>query len=317
MEVIDILDDVKDDIKKFIDQYKDWVVIIWWATATWKSKLSILLSDIFPVEIISADSRQIYKYMDIWTDKVPQEFQQKIKHHQIDIVNPDQLYTAGQWQKDTEKIITDIQSRWNIPMIVWWTWLYIDSIYKNFSMPEVEPDFEYRNKLMEMENQNPWILYKILQEKDPDEAMKINYNSMRFIVRALEVFEKIWKPKSTLVQNSSPKWPLLMLWLRREKEDTNKRINKRVKEMFEQWLVDEVKNIIDMWYSKDLQSMTWIWYKEVINYIDWKCSKDDAFERLKINTRQFWKRQRTWFRRYIADANMSPKDNVTYKLYNL
>ena len=147
MEVEDIVLGVRDYCQQFLDKFSDWTIIIRWATATWKSKLSLLLSDFFDVEIISADSRQIFRGMDIWTDKVPLVRREKIPHNQIDIVNPDEIYTAGQWKFDVENEVEEILWHKKHPIIVWWTGLYIDTIYKNFQMPECAPNYEYRDEL--------------------------------------------------------------------------------------------------------------------------------------------------------------------------
>lgn len=317
MEVKDIFLDVLDKVKKFREENENWIVIIRWPTATGKTNLSLMLAEKLPSEIISADSRQIYKYMDIWTDKVSIDWRNKIPHRQIDIVEPDQLYTAWQWKKDTENIIEKILKQNKLPIIVWWTWLYIDTIYKNFEMPNVEPDFELREKLYNLEKNNPWILYKTLQEVDPLEAQKLHPNTLRYIVRALEIYYKTWKPKSALIRERPVKQPILMIWLRREKEDTNKRINKRIKEQIENWLIEEVKRLLDKWYSENLQSMQWLWYKEIVWYLKWYYDLDKAIEILKRNTHRYAKRQRTWFRRYIAESKVSPRENVKYLFYNL
>ena len=317
MEPQDIFEDVLINIKKFKDKNPNWIVIIRWPTATGKTNLSLMLAEKLPSEIISADSRQIYKYMDIWTDKVSKKWREKIPHRQIDIVEPDQLYTAWEWKKDTEDLITKILSKNKLPIIVWWTGLYIDTIYKNFDMPDVAPDFQLREKLYKLEEENPWILYKKLQEVDPQEAQKLHPNTLRYIVRALEIYYKTWKPKSELAKQRPVKWPILMIWLRREKEDTNRRINKRIKEQIKMWLVDEVKWLLDQWYSPDLQSMQWLGYKEIVWYLQWKYDLDKAIEILKRNTHRYAKRQRTWFRRYIAESKVAPRENVEYRLYNL
>ncbi len=317
MEVTDIFPNVLEKVRDFADRNPKGVIIIRWPTATWKTDLSIKLAEKLPSEIISADSRQIYKYMDIWTDKVSKEIRERIPHFQIDIVDPSQLYTAWERKKDTENIISNIHSRWKIPIIVWGTWLYIDTIYKNFDMPDVEPDFSLREKLYKEEEKNPWILYKKLQEVDPLEAQKLHPNTLRYIVRALEIYYKTWKPKSELARQRPVKWPLLMIWLRREKEDTNKRINKRIKKQIEMWLVDEVKWLLDQWYSPDLQSMQWLWYKEIVWYLQGRYDLEKAVEILKRNTHRYAKRQRTWFRRYIAESKQAPRQNVEYLFYNL
>ncbi len=307
----------KEIIQDFISQSPNWIVIIRWATATWKSKLSIKLANFFDVEIISSDSRQIFKEMDIWTDKVSKEILSKIPHHQIDIVWPQESYTAWQRQKDVKKQIKEIQSRWKLPMIVWWTWLYIDTIYKNFQMPEIGPDFEFRKKMFDMEEKNPWFLHKELEKIDPDEAKKIHPKSTRYLVRALEIFHSSGKTKTESFLEKEVDQPILMIWIRRWKDETNELINTRIKEMIKWWLVDEVKLLLDKWYSPNLQSMQWIGYKEVIWYLEWKYDINEMEHLLQQNTQRLAKRQRTRFRRYIADWEKNPKKNVTYKVWYL
>ena len=314
MEIEDIVFDVRDCCQNFLENFSDWTIIIRWATATWKSKLSLLLSDFFPVEIISADSRQIFRGMDIWTDKVPLEYREKIPHYQIDIVNPDETYTAWQRKYDVENEVEEILSHKKHPIIVWWTWLYIDTIYKNFQMPECAPNYEYRKQLQEKEDSESWYVYKLLQEIDPEEASKLHPNATRYIIRALEIYHETWKTKTELFLHQQVKHPLLMLWLWREKEETNMRINARIKEMLKIWLVDEVKWLLDKWYSSDLQSMQWIGYKEVVEYIQWEYDYDTMEEFLRKNTHYLAKKQRTRFRRYIAEWIQSPRDNVQYKV---
>ena len=317
MEVNDILLEVKDRCQRFLEQFDDWTIIIRWATATWKSKLSLLLSDFFHIEIISADSRQIFRWMDIWTDKVPLQRREKIPHHQIDIVNPDETYTAWQWKFDVENEVEEIIWRWKTPIIVWWTWLYIDTIYKNFQMPECPPNYEYRDELQKKEDSEPGYVYKLLKQIDPDEANKLHPNATRYIIRALEIYHETGKTKTDLFLHQPVRHPLLMLWLWREKEETNMRINARIKEMLKNWLVDEVKWLLDQWYSPSLQSMQGIGYKEVVSYIQWEYDYDSMEECLRKNTHYLAKKQRTWFRRYIAEWLQTPRENVEYEVYHL
>ena len=317
MEIEDVVSNVRNWCQDFLEKFSDWTIIIRWATATWKSKLSLLLSDFFSTEIISADSRQIFRGMDIWTDKVPLEYREKIPHYQIDIVNPDETYTAWQWKYDVENEVEEILWHKKHPIIVWWTWLYIDTIYKNFQMPECAPNYEYRKQLQEKEDSEPGYVYKLLQEIDSEEAGKLHPNATRYIIRALEIYHETWKTKTELFLHQPVKHPLLMIGLWREKEETNIRINARIKEMLKSWLVDEVKWLLDKWYSSDLQSMQWIWYKEVVWYIQWKYDYDEMEELLRKNTHYLAKKQRTWFRRYIAEGIQTPRDRVEYKVYYL
>ena len=317
MEISDILSNAKNDCQKFLDKNPDWTIIIRWATATWKSKLSLLLSEFLPIEIISADSRQIFRWMDIWTDKVSMERREKVPHYQIDIVDPDETYTAWQWKFDVENEIEEIIWHWKTPIIVWWTWLYIDTIYKNFQMPECPPNYEYRENLQKKEDSEPGYVYKLLTQIDPEEAKKLHPNATRYIIRALEIHHETWKTKTELFLHQPVTHPLLMIWLWREKEETNMRINARIKEMLKSWLIDEVKWLLEKWYSPSLQSMQWIGYKEVIGYIQWNYDYDEMEELLRKNTHYLAKKQRTWFRRYIAEGKQTPRENVEYIVYHL
>lgn len=317
MEVQDIVVEAKQEIQSFREKYPDGVVIIWGATATGKSKLSVLLSEFFDTEIISADSRQIFRYMNIWTDKIPSDILSRIPHHQINIVDPDQTYTSWQRKNDVYKIIPEIQKRGKLPMIVGGTWLYIDTVYKNFSMPDIEPDMKLREELFAKEEKEPGILHKELMKLDPEEAAKLHPKSTRYIVRALEIFYKSGKKKTDTFISQPPQRPLLMLGLRREKEDTNKRINARIKEMIAWWLVDEVKWLLAKWYTKNMQSMQGIGYKEVVEFLDGKYDQKEMEERIKITTHQLAKKQRSRFRRYIAEGIQTPRENVTYKVRKL
>ena len=304
-------------IDDFIAKYPNGVVVIRWATATGKTALSLEMAKHFPVEIIGADSRQLFCGMDIGTDKISKEVREKIPHHQIDIISPNGHYTAWQRQTDTENIIRDIQTRGSIPMIVWWTGLYIDTIYKNFSMPELPPNPALREELYTKEEAKPWYLWNELFRVDPAEANKHHMNSLRYIIRALEIYYTSGKTKTESFTANPPQWPLLMIGLWRGKDETNKRINKRIHEMFDEWLIEEVQWLLDQWYDPSLQSMQWIGYKEVVEYIQRKINKDKCEELIKRNTHYLAKKQRTWFRRYIADAQLNTNPNITFHTFML
>jgi tRNA dimethylallyltransferase len=133
----------------------------------------------------------------------------------------------------------------------------------------------------------------------------------------LEIFHKSGKKKTDTFISQPPKWPLLMLWLRREKEDTNKKINARIREMLKWWLVEEVKWLLVQWYTKDLQSMQWIGYKEVVEFIEGNWNYKQMEDRMMITTHQLAKKQRSRFRRYMAEWIQTPRENVTYKVWKL
>ncbi len=317
MEIENIVQEAREEIENFRKKNPDGVVIIRWATTTGKSKLSVLLSEYFDSEIISADSRQIFRYMNIWTDKISSDIIQRIPHHQIDVVNPDETYTSWQRKNDVYKLIPEIQARKKLPMIVGGTGLYIDTVYKNFSMPDIPPDMKLRDELFAKEEQEPGILHKELTKVDPEEASKLHPKSTRYIVRALEIFYKSGKTKTESFISQAPAWPLLMLGLQRNKEDTNLRINTRIKEMVAGGLVEEVQGLLKQWYTKNLQSMQGIGYKEVVKYLEAEYSSKDMEDLMKITTHQLAKKQRSRFRRYIAEGIQTPRENVTYKVRKL
>ena len=317
MEIEEKYQEILQDVSEFYHKNPNGVLVIRGATATWKSKLSILLAKDIKSEIISADSRQIFKYMNIGTDKVPLEIRKEIPHYQIDIIDPDQTYTAGQWKQNTQKYIEQIQTSEKLPIIVGGTGLYIDTIYKNFSLPESAPNRELRKQLEEKEAQEAGYLYKELSKIDPEEAQKMHPNSTRYLIRALEIFYTTGKTKTEGFFQQAVQQPLLLLWLRREKEETNKRINARIKQMFKEGLIEEVEWLLKQWYKSSLQSMQGIGYKEVAAYLEGEYDKEKCEELLRRNTHHLAKKQRTWFRRYIAEGKVSPKENVTYKTYYL
>ena len=168
-----------------------------------------------------------------------------------------------------------------------------------------------------LEAETPGYLHKELQRIDPDEAKKIHPKSTRYLVRALEIFHSSGKTKTESFLEKEVDQPILMMWIWREKNETNELINKRIVEMIKSGLVDEVKWLLDKWYAPTLQSMQWIGYKEVVWYLEWKYDIEEMERLLQLNTQRLAKRQRTRFRRYIADENENPKKNVTYKVWYL
>lgn len=331
-----------EDIQSLRIQYPDLVVVIYGPTATGKSGLSLRLADLFAksdqwVEIISADSRQVYKYMDIGTDKISSSDREQVPHYAIDIIDPDGNYTAHQRQTDTKNWISDIIARGNIPMIVWGTGLYIDTIYKNFSLPpDVKANRERRAELDQLESQEAWYCRNFLNSFDPDTAAEFHPANIRYIQRAIEIYEHTGIPKSVLVKENPVDHPLLMISLTRDSEVANRLIHRRVEEMIERWLVAEVQWLLDKWYSPDLQSMNGIWYRQTVqwlqemsNYELWISNKKEInkeqkmanykllmanlIDSISLASVQYAKRQRTRFRRYEKDALENPKQRVIYK----
>ncbi len=310
-------DAIKETVGSFYDKNPQGVVIIWGATATGKTSTSVKLSKFFDFEVISCDSRQIFRHMNIGTDKISQEIRSNLPHHQIDIIDPDGHYTAGQRQKDTIQTIDALHANGQRAMVVGGTGLYIDTLYKNFTMPDVSPDYELRNYLNEQEKKQPGWLHAELERVDPVSAAKIHPHCTRYLVRAIEIYKKTGIPKSEACRQLPVRWPLLMIGLWRNKKDTNHLIDRRIKEMIKEWLEDEVKNLLAMWFSPSLQSMQGIGYKETVSYLQWKRTRNQRINDLRLATHSLAKKQRTRFRRYIRDGQNNPKENVQYHVYEL
>lgn len=276
------------------------IIIIYWPTACWKTKLSLDIAEKLNTEIIWADSRQIYRLMDIWTGKIKETEKRGIQHYMIDIFDIDKIYSAWEYKKDAEKIIQNLHLKAKVPVICWGTWLYIDSIAFNFDIPESEPDWDYRNFLeqIRLEKWNEYI-WNMLNEIDPYYANELEINNYRYIIRWLEVFKQIWKSKKEIRKRIDPKYDVLFI----TPYDNNRpklyeRINNRIEEMFDEWLIKEVKNILNKWYTKSDYWMNTIGYKEVIEYLEWEINLDKCKELVKQHNRNYAKRQLTWYRRY-------------------
>ena len=286
-------------VEDIFSSYKEgFIPVIYGPTATGKTRLSLELAKKLwkPVEIVSADSRQVYKQLNIWTDKIDESIRAEIPHHQIDIIDPNEIYTAWQWQQDTYQIIEEILKRDHIPMIVGGTGLYIDTIVYNFSMHTCEPDQAYRDRLEELESKNPGTVWKMLQEIDPIEAAKNHPHSTRFIVRALEIYHVSGQTKTELMKKNPPRYPLLMIGLQQDVNIWNKLIDERIELMIKNGLVEEVKWLLEKGYDPSLTSLKTIDYKQTVQYIQGIVSYSDYIKSLQIN-HQLAKKQRTRFRR--------------------
>lgn len=316
MQFPQIAQDARQHIQNFLKKYPRGVIIIYGPTATGKTKLSIELANYFPLEIISADSRQIFKNMNIWTDKISETYLKTIPHHQINIIAPDQKYTAWERQVDSKRHIKNIQKRGNIPCIVGWTGLYIDTIYKNFTLPNIPPNYKLRTKLEQLEKDTPWYLYNELKKIDPEEAKKNHPKSTRYLIRALEIYYESGKTKTETCKEQAVDQPLCMIWIHRDTEITKQLIKQRIQEMIDQGLVEEVENLLKK-YHPTLQSMQGIGYKEVIPYIQWEYDQETMIQSLTQNTVHLAKKQRTRWRRYSNDAKNNPKKYVEYINYEI
>ncbi len=280
---------------------KDNLVVLLGPTAVGKTSISIELAKKINGEIISADSMQIYKYMDIGTAKITKDEMDDIPHYMIDIIYPDEEFTVADFKKRASEYIRQINDRNNIPMIVGGTGLYINSIVYELKFARVKPNEKFRNKWNNIADKygNQYI-YEELKNVDPLSAKRINVNDRKRIIRALEILHETGKPMSYYNKNfrkETEEYNLVMIGFTMDRAKLYSRINKRVDNMLEQGLIEEVKMLMDMGYTKDLVSMQGIGYKEVIDYLEGNIELNQMIEILKRNTRRFAKRQLTWFRR--------------------
>ena len=284
------------------------IPIIYGPTAVGKTELMLNVCQSLDCEIISMDSRQIYRYMDIGTAKPTEEERRIVTHHLIDIIDPDQNYNAFMYREDAMKIMKDLKSCGKIPVFVGGTGLYVEALVRGI-FEGVPADENVRKELKKLHEKEPGILRKMLEEFDPESAKKIHPNDLKRTIRALEVYIKTGKRISQLQKKARPagNFKIIILW--RERKELYERINLRVEKMIEKGLIDETKRLLDMGYSKDLNSLNTIGYKETIEFLEGKYDFQHYVHILKRNTRHFARRQIIWSKRY-KDAI---KINLTFE----
>ncbi|MBQ4505741.1 MAG: tRNA (adenosine(37)-N6)-dimethylallyltransferase MiaA [Firmicutes bacterium] len=274
------------------------IVVICGPTAVGKTEYSIRLAEALDAEIVSADSMQIYKYMDIGSAKPSAEELARVRHHLIGEIDPRESFSAADYQRLASERIRDIASRGKLPVLCGGTGLYINSIVCDMDFSSPEGSGEYRDGLLR--EYGPEGLYERLRELDPHAADEIHPNNVKRLVRAVERLEKgegsIRDFKSTL--RPSKEFAPVMIGLSRGREELYERCDARVDEMFALGLEDELRSLLDMGLGRDDISMKGIGYKEIIECMDAGRPAREAAEKIKLNTRHLAKRQFTWLRRF-------------------
>ena len=301
---------------------KNPLIVLTGPTGVGKTDLSIKLAKAINGEIISADSIQVYKYMDVGSAKITTEEMAGVKHYLIDILEPDEEFNIYLFKEYANKAMAEIWDKGKIPIITGGTGFYIQSIIYDIEFSEEETDKEIRTKYEELAklHGNSYV-HNILKEIDPESAEIIHENNLKRVIRAIEYYEhtgeKISVHNEREAEKSSP-YNFRYFVLNRDREILYERINKRVDKMIEDGLVDEVKGLINKGYSKDLTSMQGIGYKEIIQHLEGTISLSEAIEKIKQDTRNFAKRQLTWFRREkeVIMLNYEDFDNDTDKMCN-
>lgn len=280
---------------------KDNLFILIGPTAIGKTSLSIDLAKRLNGEIISADSMQIYKHMDIGTAKVTKEEMENIPHYLVDIIPPDEGFTVSDYKSKATMHINDINKRGKLPIVVGGTGLYINSLVYDLNFAGVSPNEEIRQKYESLANEfGNEYLHKKLLEVDRASGERLDVNNVQRIIRALEIYEVTGKTMTEQYKDFRvpiQDYNLVMVCLNMDRATLYERINQRVDIMIEEGLIEEVKSILDMGYSKNLVSLKAIGYKEIIMYLDGFISLEDAINLIKKGSRNYAKRQLTWFRR--------------------
>ncbi len=276
------------------------ILIIAGPTAVGKTDTSILLAQELSAEIVSADSMQIYRGMDIGTAKPAREQRRIVYHHMIDIVEPHQPYSVGDYLRDARAAIDGIISSGGTPLVVGGTGLYIRALTRGlFHGPPA--DLDLRERLLQREAEGePGMLYSDLVKIDPEAAVKIHPNDLRRTVRALEVYYLKDRKLSEFQREHSFQdrpYHFRLLFLIRSRTELYPRIEKRVDQMIADGLEAEVKTLLDRGFRPELPSMQGLGYKQFMDYILGRTSRDEAIALLKRDTKRFAKRQFTWFRR--------------------
>lgn len=276
------------------------LIILTGPTAVGKTDLSINLAKSLNAEIISADSMQIYEYMDIGSAKVTKEEMNGITHYLIDEVKPDYTFSVSEFQNRSNKYIREIHEKGKNVLVTGGTGLYLNSLIYNMDFAKSNANNELREQLrLELEEHGIEYMHEKLRTLDSESANRIHKNNTKRVIRALEVClsgEKMNDFSNDLKFNE--KYNPIIIVLNREREHLYERINKRVDIMMDGGLIDEVKKLLNMGYTKDLISMQGIGYKEIIKYLDGEYTLDEAIEIIKRDSRRYAKRQLTWFRRY-------------------
>lgn len=273
------------------------LIVIVGPTAVGKTSTAIALAKIFNGEIVSADSRQLYRKMDIGTAKPTEEEQKAVPHHLIDVADPDEGWNLAIYQREAYRIIDDIHQRGKLPLLVGGTGQYIRSIIEGWLIPPQRPDFKLRDAL------NNWAdeigakgLFERLKMLDPEAASKIDYRNLRRTVRALEVIFKTGERFSELRNRQECPYKPIILGIERPRDALYERVDQRIEQMLDAGLVDEVHSLLEVGYSPDLRTMSAIGYGEIIKYLKGEISYEEAVTLIKRNTRTFVRRQANWFK---------------------
>ena len=287
------------------------VIVICGPTASGKTALSIELAKKINGEIISSDSMQIYKDMDIGTAKPSKEEMQNIKHYLLDFVEPNKRYSVAEFKKDAEQAIEEILEKGKTPIIVGGTGLYVDSLIYGIEYQDIKLDEGYRKELEgRVENEGLEKLFEEAKKIDPQAMEKISQNDKKRILRILEIYKATGKNKTEQEiesRKNGVKYDYKVFAINWDREILYDRINKRVDMMIEKGLINEVEELLKK-YTEFPTAMQGLGYKEVVEYLQGKTTREEMIEKIKMETRRYAKRQITWFKKNKQTIWIGPKD---------
>jgi tRNA dimethylallyltransferase len=273
------------------------LVVIVGPTAVGKTALVLDLAAHLSLEVISADSRQIYRYMDIGTAKPTPAEMQRVPHHLVDVVDPDQTLTMAEYQEMAYEAIDGVLARGRLPFLVGGTGLYVWAVVENWQIPRVAPQPELRRRLEEeAARYGAEQLHRRLAQVDPEAAAAIHPNNVRRVIRALEVFEASGVPISRQQRRGTPRYRCLLVGLTAPREDLYRRADDRVDAMIEAGLVEETRRLLEAGYGPELPAMSGLGYRQIAEYLAGKYDLNEAVRRIKTSTHRFIRQQYTWFR---------------------
>lgn len=296
------------------------VIIIVGPTAVGKTKLSIDLAKRLNTEIISGDSMQVYKKMDIGTGKITKDEMEHIPHHMLDILDPSEAFSVADYQKVVQHKISTLNKRNLTPLLVGGSGLYIQAVLYDYVFSEQKRDNTLTNQLeARLEKEGNYVLHEELRQVDPEQAEKIHPNNIRRLIRALEVYQATGKTltERKKEQKTDPKYKYYIIGLEMDRAILYEQINNRVDTMIQNGLLAEVKYLLDQGYE-NTQAMKAIGYKELIPYINGEMDLDTAVSLLKRNSRRYAKRQYTWFKNQMKiqwyDVSTLNYDKIVNKI---
>ncbi len=279
------------------------LVVIVGPTAVGKTTLALRLAQTFPVEVISADSRQLYRYMDIGTAKPTAQERRTVPHHLIDVADPDDPVSLARYLRLARAAIAEVAARGKLPLLVGGTGQYVRALVQGWQVPEVPPDAALRAELEAQAARDPQALWARLMSLDPEAASFIDRRNLRRVIRALEVTLKSGRPFSAQRRRVPPPYEVVQIGLTMAREALYARADARVTAMLQAGLLQEVRGLLERGYTWDLPAMSGLGYIQFRPYLEGRATLEEVAERIQLDTHAFIRRQYAWFRPHAPDIH--------------